>query len=163
VPLDLGLSDDGPDLGALRRLLASCTVLGAELDPEYRVLGLTVEPLDADPEVDDRRQVVLHPVGEFAASLRRADRTVLTFDVEHLPDVVARFEGAVPQGDPLPSTRPARDAWGSRPSLQGASAAPDGRTHHLRLHLEHGDLVLDLHVTFDDYDVRDPSGAPIEP
>lgn len=145
-------------------------VLGVELNTEYRVLAVTIGPamggggewpIDAD---DPRLQLLLFPVGEFAAALRRtsdAGIEVLQFSEEQLPQIVALFDHATPLVDPWPDTRPNRGEWGPRLSLQGNSPAPDGRSRHVWLALEEDDLRLDLHATFDDMRARDASGSDL--
>lgn len=141
-------------------------VLGAELDTDFRVLALTVAPLgdvgEWPVEGSDRRvQLALYPVGEFAAVLRRTGEQgpeVLRFSADQLPAIVALFEQAVPVEDPWPGERPNRGEWGPTMSLQGNSAAPDGRSRHLWLAFEEDDLRLDLHATFDDARLRDAEG-----
>ena len=153
-----------PDAEAVRALLRRSGVLGAELETRYRVLGVTVEDPDAADD-DARRQILFHPVGEFTVSLRRrADDGVeiLTFPVERLPDVVTRFDGAVPLTDPLPDERPDVTAWGPEPSLAGNSPAFDGRRAHLHLSLQSDDAAFDLHATFDEIEVRDAAGTPLD-
>lgn len=165
----------------LRRLLVA-PVLGAEVDLEYRVLALTVEPAvaavaaatpsdgqvggdEVGDEVADRRlQVLFHPVGTIAASLVRHDaeaspaRTVLTFDVAQLPDVVAALDGPAPIGDPLPDALPDLHAMEGRLSLRGMAQVAEGHRHPLELSLVADDLTLDLWATFDTVEVRDVAG-----
>jgi hypothetical protein len=149
---------------AVRALLRRSGVLGAELETRYRVLGVTVEDPDAAGD-DRRRQVLFHPVGEFTASLRRRSDDgveILTFPVERLPDIVTRFEGAGPLTDPLPRERPDVTAWGPEPSLAGNSPAADGRAAHLHLAIRAEDAEFDLHATFDEIEVRDAAGTPLD-
>jgi len=156
----------GPGEDALRH----GEVHGVELDAGFRVLAVTVGPVGDGggewPSADDdpRVQLLLFPVGEFAATLRRtADDGVeiLQFDAEQLPQIVALFERAVPVVDPWPPDRPNRGEWGPRLSLHGNSAAPDGRRRHLWLAFEEDDLRFDLHATFDELELRDAFGADL--
>lgn len=179
----------------IRQLLVA-SVLGAEVDLEYRVLALTVEPttspeseLDAAPDVatdaavdvgrraesgpggdapDRRLQVLFHPVGTIAAALVRhapdssPPRTVLTFDIAQLPDVVAALDGPVPIGDPLPDALPNLHAMEERLSLRGMAQVAEGHRHPLALSLVADDLTLDLWATFDVVEVRTPDGQVVE-
>lgn len=159
---------DDPIRERLRELLASAPVLGAEVDLTYRVLALTIEPETSGHPVSDttdrRLQVLFHPVGTIAAALVRHDPastsgpTVLTFEPEHLPDVVAALDGPVPLGDPLPVALPDLHAMESRLSLRGMAQVAEGHDIPLSLSLATGDLTLDLWATFDDVEVRTPDG-----
>ncbi|MBY5161523.1 hypothetical protein [Salsipaludibacter albus] len=163
---------DDRDLDRLRDLLTSGPVWGAEVDLQYRVLALTIEPTsDRHPQGDaeDRRlQVLLHPVGAIAAALVRHEpgpapddaprRTVLRFDQAQLPDVVAALDGADVVGDPLPDALPNLDAMEERLSLRGVAQVAEGHRLPLALHLVADDLTLDLWATFDDVEVRTPDG-----
>lgn len=142
-------------------------VLGAELNPDFRVLAITVGPVgDGGGEWpvlgdDPRLQLLLFPVGEFAASLRRRAHDsveILQFEAAQLPEIVALFDHATVITEPWVEGRPNRGEWGPRLSLQGNSAAPDGRRRHLWLSLGDDDLRLDLHATFDEIRVLDPRG-----
>lgn len=158
---------DQPTTTRLRDLLTAGPVLGAEVDLDYRVLALTIEPgPQAHPAgaVDDARlQVLFHPVGTIAAALVRhghddGARTVLQFGPEQLPDVVSALDGAVPLGDPLPGRLPDLDAMEERLSLRGMAQVAEGHDTPLALNLVHDDLTLDLWATFDDVEVRSPDG-----
>jgi hypothetical protein len=156
---------DDDALARLRDLLTAGPLWGAEIDIRFRVLALTVEPdprVHPRPEAADRRlQVLLHPVSSVAASLvEHTDdgAVVRRFDEAQLPDVVAAFGGAVPDDDVLPSRPPDLDAIASRLSLRGQASVGDGTSHHLHLHLSDADLTLDLWASFDEIEVRDPTG-----
>ncbi len=147
----------------LRDLLASARVWGAEIDIRFRVLALTVEPppvAHPDPDADDARlQLLLYPVSAVAASLvEHTDEgpVVRQFDEGQLPDVVALFEGATTTTDPLVERPADLDALAPRLSMRGQATMGDGILHHLHLHLEHGDLALDLWASFDELEVRGP-------
>lgn len=149
------------DPATLRPLLSG-RVWGAEIDTRFRVLALTVEPAGDDLAVDagdPRRQVLLYPVSAVAASLVEDVEdgpVVRQFGEDQLTDVVAMFDGARPEGEPLPE-RPANlDALAPRLSLRGQATTGDGYRHHLHLHLEAGDLALDLWASFDEMLVRGP-------
>jgi hypothetical protein len=145
-------------------------VLGAELNPDFRVMAITVGPVpggggewpvDTD---DPRLQLLLFPVGEFAASLRRGTRgsvEILQFEATQFPEIIALFDRSTVVVDPWVDGRPNRGEWGPRLSLQGNSAAPDGRRRHVWLALEDDDLRLDLHATFDEIRVLDAAGTDL--
>lgn len=152
------------------RLLRTSPVLGAEVDIRYRVLAVTVEPLDDEHPVagvDDRRlQVVVHPVGTLAAVLvdhSDGDRaTVLQFDETQLPDVMSAFAEATSTVPAFPATMIDVDEMGDRLSMFGSSQTGDGDASVLHLHLDQpdGQLSLDLWATFDELELRDPDGEP---
>ena len=152
----------------LRTLLRAGPVWGAEIDIRFRVLALTIEPsadVHPTPDAADRRlQVVLHPIGTVAASLREdtgEGSRILRFTEEQLPDVVATLDGPSTIGDPLPDERPDLDALGERLSMRGQAKTGDGDRHQLHLQLESGDLAFDLWARFDVVELRDPTGAEL--
>lgn len=168
-------SDDR--LAAVEAVLDGATLLGAELDVRYRVLGLTVDPApgrhpdEADGggtagEGDDRRlQVLAHPTSTFLASLRLVEgdrRVVEAFTVDQLADVVHALDGPTIAGPVLGGPHPAPGEWGPEPSLQGRSSAPDGTFHRLRVEVTSGARELGLFVTFDEVDLRRPDGGDVE-
>lgn len=148
---------------ATLRALLSGRVWGAEIDIRFRVLALTVEP-DAGDDPDDapadpRMQVLLYPVSAVAAALVEDGEdgpVVRQFAEDQLADVVALFDGARPDGDPLPGRPADLDALAPRLSMRGQATTGDGVMHHLHLHLQAGDLVLDLWASFDESLVRGP-------
>lgn len=150
------------DPSTLRPLLSG-RVWGAEIDTRFRVLALTVEP-DAgdhpDPApADPRLQVLLYPVSAVAASLVEDVEdglVVRRFEEDTLADVVAAFDGARSEGDPLPDRPADLDALMPRLSMRGQATTGDGFRHHLHLRLESGDLTLDLWASFDEVLVRGP-------
>ncbi len=159
----------------LRDLLVAGPVLGAEVDLQYRVLAVTIEPAGAAhpvPEAADARlQVLFHPVGTIAAALVRHDRdrpdgpggrTVMTFEPDHLPDVVAALDGPVPLGDPLPDELPDLHAMEDRLSLRGMAQVAEGHRTPLALALVADDLTLDIWATFDDVEVRAADGSVLQ-
>ncbi len=156
------------DLHALDALLDQAVLLGAELDPNYRVLGLTIDVApDRHPGQpaggDHRLQVLLHPAGTIEASLRRrGDETVVeAFTVDQLPDVVHALDGPVLTAPIVGEGPVAPGEWGPAMSLQGRSNAPDGHRHRLRFDVTAGDREFGLHVTFDEVEVRGPDGQGI--
>ncbi len=159
------------ELDLIRPLLTSGPLLGAELDLQYRVLALTVEPAagrelwaEGDDAEDQRVQILLHPIAEVAASFRERDEggvRVLTFTPEQLVEMVAVMDDARLDGDPFPGNRPSREGWGPRASMQGSSGATDGRTHHVHLDVDSPPYRFVLHATFDDVEVRGPDGEQL--
>lgn len=159
------------ELDLIRPLLTSGPLLGAEIDLQYRVLALTVEPTggrdlwneEAVPN-DARVQILLHPVAEVGASFRETTNEgieVMTFAPEQLVDLVAVL-GEQPLGaDPFPPERPSRDGWGPRASMQGNSGATDGRNHNVHLDVDAPPYRFVLHATFDDVEVRGPDGEQL--
>lgn len=160
---------DGDRLRALEQALDGAALLGIEVDLRYRVLAATFEPQPGnhpDGEVDDcRLQVLLFPVGEIKASLRRRDRAgavhVETFTPDQLVDVIDSFGGATVDA-PLFDQPDPSDAWPAELSLQGSTVAPDGTAHTLTVQLDgEGGRQFGLHATFDDARVHDATGDEI--
>jgi hypothetical protein len=158
----------GQDVATLEAVLDGAALWGMELDPRYRVLAATFEPVAANHawgETSDRRlQVLCHPVSTILASLRRdhdGGRELLAFTEEQLVDVVAAFDGA-PVSTPLfgqPEPRPG--TWGPRFSVEGRSTAPDGTSRTLTVSLRHEELSLDVFARFDDIDLKGPDGTEL--
>ena len=151
------------DLKRLETVLDGAAVLGAELEPRFRVLAMTLEPTaDRWPQPDDRRvQVLCFPVSTILASLRRLtdeDPTLLTFEIDALADVVAAFGGACVSAPLFGRPEPRQGQWGPRYSLEGRSNAPDGTRTTITVGLRAEDLELDLFARFDDVEVRDANG-----
>lgn len=159
------------ELDLVRPLLTSGPLLGAEIDLRYRVLALTLEPregrglLDEGADVVDARvQVLLHPVAEVSATFRETTDDgvqVMTFTPEQLVDIVAVLGESALSGDPFPVSRPSREGWGRRASMQGSSGATDGRTHNVHLDVDAPPYRFSLHATFDDIEVRGPDGEQL--
>lgn len=172
--------DDAPGdrSQAVEYMLDGARWLGAELDPRYRVLAVTVEPgagrhpaetADAVGDyrpVDDRRvQVLCHPVATILASLRRAggDGTqLLAFEHEQLPDVVNTVAGVRLRSPVLGQPEPPPGSWGPRFSMEGRSIAPDGVSQTLRIEVHERDLHVALFARFDVIELRDPTGAELK-
>ena len=164
---DAALTD--AEVAALGRVLGTAAVLGAELEPTYRVLALTVEPT---PErylwgvVADRRiQVLASPVSTFLVALRRVaedgTKQLLTFEQAQLVDVVAALGGPRIDGPVFGRPEPRPGEWAPRFSLEGRSTAPDGTSRTVRLELGADDLRFGLFARFDELEVRDASGQPV--
>lgn len=159
------------DLAAVQQLLDGAALLGLEVDTRYRVLAMTVEPVAAGATGDARLQLLLHPVGRMAASLREAVReddgtvhgVVRTFAVEQLPDVVALLGGPPLAGPLFAGTEPTDAEWGPVRSLEGRAQVPDGHTHRLRIDVVGVDepLAFGFFATFDAVEVRDAAGRDV--
>ncbi|MBW3662968.1 MAG: hypothetical protein KY469_07705 [Actinobacteria bacterium] len=159
-------------LDRLDAVLEGARLWGVELDPAYRVAAVTVEvaperhPTAGEGRGDDRLQLLLHPVADVHASLRRSTpegQVVETFGVEQLAAIVDRFDGPVLSGPLFDLPEPGPGAWGPQFSLEGRSKALDGRAHAVTFHVDDGrGRVFDLRLTFDDVVVRDAAGDEIE-
>jgi hypothetical protein len=170
-----GIGDDTAwltevEVAALETVLDGAALLGAELEPRYRVLALTVEP---QPESyawqprprDLRLQVLASPVSTMLVALRRTgpdgQRELLTFADEQLLDVVAALDGPSLSLPVFARPEPRPGEWAPRFSLEGRSTAPDGTARTLRLEVEHDDLWLGLFARFDQVEVRDATGRAL--
>lgn len=157
---------DRPTRAWIDGVLDGAACWGAELDTQYRVLALTVEPTaerHPDGDVEDRRLLlVLHPCSDFRAQLVHGEDTVERFGLEQLVLVVDRMDGAplrAPVLDVTPTPLP-------RPlSLEGAAgpAVLDGRTHTAEVTLVAGERRLTLHVSYDEAELRRPDGSTLSP
>jgi hypothetical protein len=151
-------------------VLDGAALLGAELEPRYRVLALTVEPLAErypwQPRPRDRRlQVLASPVSTILAALLRtggtAGRELLTFADEQLLDVVTALDAPALSAPVFARQEPRPGEWAPRFSLEGRSTAPDGTSRNLRIEVEHEDLWFGLFARFDQIELRDVSGAAL--
>ncbi|MEX2532426.1 MAG: hypothetical protein WD360_00510 [Nitriliruptoraceae bacterium] len=159
------------DLGSVEQLLNGAAVWGIELEPKFRVLGLTLEPVTDTTQTalgtdlrDTRLQLACFPVSTILGSLRQNTTdgvTVLRFTEAQLVDVVAAFDGAE-LSSPIfgrPEPRPA--TWAPTFSLEGRSSAPDGVSATITVSLRRGDLALDLFARFDEWRLLDATGQPV--
>jgi hypothetical protein len=158
------------EVEALDPLLEGAALLGAELEPRYRVLALTIEPQAErypwQPRPRDLRlQVLASPVSTMLVALRRTaadgSRELLTFADEQLLDVVVALDGPQLDAPVFRRPEPRPGEWAPRFSLEGRSTAPDGTARTLRLEVEHDDLWLGLFARFDQVELRDATGAPL--
>lgn len=150
-------------LAALQRLLDGASWLGAEIDLQYRVLALTIEPGDTPTSADDpRRQVLLSPASTIKVCLRVDEEPprVESFEVEQLPDVVAAMDAPALTGQMVGPGDPSH-GWPAL-SLGGRSNAPDGHTHRVHLAATTGARTLELFATFDEVEVRDAQQQAID-
>lgn len=166
-----GISPGAADADSLRTLearLDGAALWGLEIDLRYRVLGATFELQDGHPvgdRSDPRLQVLLFPVGEVKASLRRHDLEgrvhVEKFTSDQLVDVVDSFGGAEVSA-PLFDQPDPSESWPPELSLEGRTIAPDGFAHSLTVALEgEGGRRFGLRVTFDGVRVNDADGNEI--
>jgi hypothetical protein len=155
-------------LDALETVLDGAALLGLELEPRFRVLAATLEPLpERHPEAtasDRRVQLLCHPVSTILASLRRtadAEDVVLTFDEHQLVDVVAALNGPAVTAPLFGRAEPRPGEWGPF-SLEGRSTAPDGVGHTVTFAVSDRELNLKVFARFDAAELRDPHGQPID-
>jgi hypothetical protein len=157
------------ELAALETALDGAALLGAELEPRFRVLAVTLEPTeDADPwgpRPDRRVQLLCHPVSTILATLKRTSgdgkTELLTFAEEQLLDVVAAIEEPKVRAPLFGQPAPRPGEWGPRYSLEGRSGAPDGMTRTLRFTASDHALRFALFARFDEVEVRDSQGNPL--
>jgi hypothetical protein len=150
--------------------LAGARCWGIELDPQYRVLGVTVEPgLGRPGQQPETVQLLCFPVSVLLVTVTRPvsdgdgmATELVTFDLDLLTAVSQRLAGAAIDvaAFGLPEPRP-RD-WGPRFSLQARTSASDGTLSTLTLDLSTDEGVrLRLFARFDDVELRDSERALI--
>ena len=157
------------EVARLAEALEGATLLGAELEPTYRVLALTLETEPGRTpweRPDDRRvQLLASPVSTMLVALTREDqhgaRELLTFEQEQLVDIVAALDAPQLTGQLFGHGEPRPGEWAPRFSLQGRSSAPNGTARTIRIEVESGDLRFGLFARFDDVEVRDPEGVTL--
>lgn len=155
------------EVARLEDALAGAALLGAELEPTYRVLALTLETRPGQTpweRADDRRiQLLASPVSTMLVALTREDtdgtRELLTFEQEQLVDIVAALDGPTLGGQLFGRGEPRPGEWAPRFSLQGRSSAPNGTARTIRIEVAAADLRFGLFARFDDVEVRDPDGT----
>ncbi len=155
-------------VAAVGRHLQGSRLVGVELDTKFRVAAVTVElasPIgDVDP-ADPRVQVLLHPVGRTAASLRvdvEGRWAPRTFALEQLPDVAAAFDGEELHG-PVFGREPGAD-WGAVRALDGRAQVADGHLHRAIFEAEvPGDRAFGFFATFDTVEIRDEAQRQLDP
>lgn len=157
-------------LGAIEELLDGAAVWGIELEPRFRVLGLTIEPtvqavekagLTARVRGDARLQLACFPVSTILGSLRQQTTdgvVILQFTEAQLVDVVAAFDGARLPAPIFGVPEPRPGSWGPKFSLEGRSTAPDGVSATITVRLRQDDLELDLFARFDEWRLLDAAG-----
>jgi len=152
------------DLDALADVVTGARCWGVELDPRYRVLGVTVEPDPLrTPGTAGEHQLLCFPVSVLLVTVTRtvdgdggARTAIMTFDLEQLTAVSQRFAGAVIDLRPFGHPEPRPGSWGPRHSLEGRTSAADGTRSTLTLDLRtEDDARLRLFARFDDVELRD--------
>jgi len=145
-------------------IVAGARCWGIELDPQYRVLAVTVEPDPLrTPGTAGEHQLLCFPVSVLLVAVTRpimqdgASRTALmTFELDQLTTVSERFGGATIDASPFGQPEPRPGAWGPRYSLEGRTSAADGRRGTIALDLATEDGArLRLFARFDDAELRD--------
>lgn len=157
------------EVARLAEVIEGAAVLGAELEPTYRVLALTLEPTPEryawGASTDRRIQLLASPVSTMLVSLRRVTedgtKELLTFEQDRLVDVVAALDDPAITGPVFGRPEPRPGEWGPRFSLEGRSSAPDGTGRTLRLELDAADLRFGLFARFDEVELRDAGGQPL--
>lgn len=144
--------------------LNEADLLGFEVVPERRAAAATFRvltlPEDGPPPDDRRVQIVFHPVGRVAASLRNgadyASAEVVPFAIEELLATVESFGGLPVYGWEFIDL-PERNfrTWSDRLSLDWTSGE-DGRSHSITVFQESGDRTLEIRVWFDELKIYDP-------
>lgn len=155
------------EVARLEEALEGAALLGAELEPTYRVLALTLETQPGRTpweRAEDRRiQLLASPVSTMLVALTREDeagaRELLTFEQEQLVDIVAALDAPALTGQLFGRGEPRPGEWAPRFSLQGRSSAPNGTLRTIRIEAGSGDLRFGLFARFDDVEVRDPEGS----
>ena len=151
--------------------LEEAVLLGLEVDAKKRIATATFAVWtlpETGPVPKDRRvQFMFTSVGRIAASLRKGlwndpQAEVSKFRLEELPDVVQSFEGLpiyglgffdVPVSDNF-------DRWIHRSSLD-LLLGQDGQGHTLDLFQARLSCHLDIRLWFDDFYIRNSTGAEI--
>lgn len=152
------------DLTALGAIITGARCWGIELDPQYRVLAITVEPHPLrTPGTAGEHQLLCFPTSVLLVAVTRpvvedgrARTAVVTFALDQLTAVSERFAGATIEASPFGHPEPRPGSWGPRYSLEGRSSAADGTraTLHLDLATEDGSR-LRLFARFDAAELRD--------
>jgi len=160
------------DIHGLGVAFNEATLLGVEVDTNRHICGITLAvlalPSEGPKRDDSRLQIILHPIGRVAASLRHGrwddDKAqVKPFEVHRLFEVVQSFHGLPIYGWAFIDTpEEAFSKWSKRLSLDWRGD-PDIVTHNLTLFQEGGspDRILDLRIWFQDIAFCRPSGEKV--
>jgi hypothetical protein len=149
--------------------LNEATLLGAEIDIDRRLAGITLSvltlPLEGPPPLDSRIQMLLSPVGRVAASLRNGlwndpNAKVVRFEIDQLLEVVEGFKEPI-YGWKFFDVEDDFEEWKDRLSFDRC-LGEGGRCHSLSLFQEGADRHLDLCIWFDDMEIRDASGRVLQ-
>ena len=160
------------DCDAIGVALNEAILHGVEVDPERRVVGVTLEiralPAEGSPPADARVQVLLRPVGRIAAALLRGasdspDAKVVPFAIEELPERVDSVPGGGIYGWKFVDVHEEQLRWwGSKLSLDWRSGE-DGLSHSLYLFKDlDANSELDLLIWFDSFRIFTPDFREIE-
>ncbi len=148
------------------------SLLGVEVSAERSLCGITFSLLtlpESSPAPEDSRiQVLLHPVGRVAASLRmgRWDNdtaAVQPFELAELLSVVQSFEGLPIYGwEFFDLSEDKFRSWSNRLSLDW-HGDPSGMEHSIFLFQEGSipERILDLRIWFREIEFRRPDGTLI--
>jgi len=149
------------------------TLLGVEVSPGRSLCGITLSLLtlpESGPAPDDSRiQVLLHPVGRVAASLRMGrwdddSAAVQPFELTNLLSVVQSFKGLPIYGwEFFDLSEDKFRSWSNRLSLDW-HGDPAGMAHSVFLFQEGSvpERILDLRIWFREIEFRRPDGTPVD-
>lgn len=150
--------------------LNEATLLGVQLDPAKRYVGITFDVLsipEGDSALEDRRvQFLLYPVGRICASLKNGpadDETAesIKFSEDELLRVVQSFGGLAIYGWEFIDVADTQFAqWSMNPSLDFATGI-DAFDHHITLFQDGNERNLDMRIWFNDFQIRNSSGNEI--
>ena len=149
--------------------LNEATLLGTEVDPARRTAALTLSvltlPADGPAPVDDRVQVILHPVGRVAASLRLGrwddvEAKVVPFEITELLAIVESFKVPI-YGWEFFDRDEDFEEWENRLSLD-RRLGDEGMSQSITLFQAADERHLDLRIWFDSLRVNDPTGRRLD-
>jgi len=156
-------------IAGLNVALNEATMLGAEVDTERRLAGVTLSVLTLPDEGaapdDPRVQFLFHPVGRVAASLRLGNwndssAEVVPFEVGELSQIVESFKLPI-YGWKFFDLDDDFDQWKDRFSVD-YRLGDDGLSHSVTLFQEGPDRHLDLRIWFDSFGLQDVTGRVLE-
>jgi hypothetical protein len=163
------LSED--DKAGLGVAFNEATLLGAEIDPDGPMAGITLAVLalneDGSSPEDPWLQIVLFNVGRAAASLRlgRWDdpaAPVVAFDPSELLEVVQGFGGLRIYGwEFFDEHERELEKWAAKASFDLELAAGDGQRHSLMMFQEGRQKHLDVCIWFDAMLLRNAAGEDV--
>ncbi len=142
------------------------------MSPAQSLCGITLSllmlPENGPAPEDSRIQVLLHPVGRVAASLRMGrwdddSATVQPFKLNELLSVVQSFQGLPIYGwEFFDLSEDKFRSWSNRLSLDW-DGDPSGMEHSISLFQEGSvpERILDLRIWFREIEFRSPDGSPV--
>jgi len=159
------------DIHGLDVAFNEATLLGVEVAASRYICAITLAVLalpPAGPKPEDSRlQIILHPVGRVAASLRHGQwddekAEVEPFDIEKLLNIVKSFHGLPIYGwEFLDTPEEKFTRWSKRLSLDW-QGDPSDMIHNLTLFQDGSpQRILDLRIWFRDIEFRRPSGEDV--